>query len=66
VYYGPDQPPQPATTITLYGEDKRQLAEDIAKWLDVPAAEIQTVQKTDETQPDVVIVIGRNFKIPGG
>lgn len=66
VYYGPDQPVQPTTTITLFGEDKRELAEDIAKWMGVSPSDIQSVPKTDITQPDVVIVIGRNFKIPGG
>jgi LCP family protein required for cell wall assembly len=66
VYYGPDQTPQPTTTITLFGEAKRELAEDIAKWMGVASSDIQSVPKTDETEPDVVIVIGRNFKIPGG
>ncbi len=66
VYYGPDQTPQPTTTITLFGEAKRELAEDIAKWMGVASSDIQSVPKSDETEPDVVIVIGRNFKIPGG
>lgn len=35
VYFGPDQPAQQKTTITLYGTSKRQLAEDLAGWLGV-------------------------------
>ncbi len=66
VYYGPDQPPQQETTITLYAEPKRVLAEDIAKWLNVPKEQIKVASKgEDTTLPDVVIVVGRNYKIPG-
>lgn len=66
VYFGPDQPVQPHTTITLYGDDKRSLAEDIAKWMDIPESEIVSVPKTDSSLPDVVIVIGKDFEVPGG
>jgi polyisoprenyl-teichoic acid--peptidoglycan teichoic acid transferase len=66
VNYGPDQPVQQATTITLYAEPKRVLAEDIAKWLNIPKEQIKTASKGDDaTLPDVVIVVGRNYKIPG-
>lgn len=65
VYYGPDQAQQPETTITLYSDSKRVLAEDIAKWLNIPKEQIRTLSKGDDaTLPDVVIVIGRNYKIP--
>ena len=63
---GPDAAPQPDTTITLYGEDRRPMAEDIAKWMGIPPASIRTQPRTDTTLPDVVITIGRTFKIPGG
>jgi LCP family protein required for cell wall assembly len=66
VYFGPDQIVQPHTTITLYGDDKRALAEDIAKWMDIPESEIISVPKPDSSLPDVVIVIGKDFKVPGG
>jgi len=66
VAIGPDAAEQPDTTITIYGEDRRTLAEDIAKWLGVLPAAIRTQPRTDATLPDVVIVIGQGFKIPGG
>ncbi len=66
VYYGPDQDAQPHTTITLYGEEKRALAEDIARWMGISSNEIIAVPKPDSSLPDVVIVIGKDFKVPGG
>lgn len=66
VYYGPDQAAQPRTTITLYGSDKQALADDLATWLGVPPTTITVLPKVDPTLPDVVIVIGKDFKIPGG
>ncbi|WP_322796998.1 LytR C-terminal domain-containing protein, partial [Tepidiforma sp.] len=65
VYYGPDVPPQPRTTITLYHTDRRVLAEDIAKWLGIPESEIIVTPSTDTALPDVVITIGQDFKVPG-
>lgn len=65
VYYGPDAPSQPRTTITLYHVDRRVLAEDIAKWLGIPPSEIIVVPSTDAALPDVVITIGRDFRVPG-
>jgi polyisoprenyl-teichoic acid--peptidoglycan teichoic acid transferase len=66
VYYGPDQPPQPETTITLYDDNKKALADDIAKWLNVPAQNYKVQQRAPGSSlPDVVIVIGRNYKVPG-
>ncbi len=64
VYYGPDQPAQPTTTIVLYG-DKGQLADDVAKWMNVPRSNVKTLPKADSSQPDVVIIVGKDFKIPG-
>lgn len=62
---GPDKPVQLNTTVTLYGE-KRQLAEDIAKWLGISATNIIALPRpADSTLPDVVIVIGKDFKLPG-
>ena len=65
VYYGPDQPFQQKTTITLYGTAKQQLAQDIAGWLGVDPATIVTLPRdNDPTLPDVVVVVGADFKIP--
>ena len=66
VYYGPDQRAQPESTIALYGESRRPLAEDIAKWMNIPPANIQSLPRdADSSLPDVVIVVGKDFKIPG-
>ncbi len=65
VYIGPNEPAQPQTTITLYG-DKRQLAEDIAKWLGVRSDDIRVEPRpADSTLPDVLVVVGKDFKLPG-
>jgi hypothetical protein len=65
VYYGPDQPVQPSTTVTLYGDARRPLAEDIARWMNIPESQIRVLPRDDTSLPDVVIVIGKDFKIPG-
>ncbi|MCK9518735.1 MAG: LCP family protein, partial [Dehalococcoidia bacterium] len=66
VEVGGDTTPQPTTTITLFDPAKRSLAEDIARWLEIPATAIRTAEKTTTTQPDVAIVIGADFRVPGG
>ena len=66
VSYGPDQAAQPHTSITLYGNEKETLAKDIAKWMGIQESEIVTLPKEDTSLPDVVIVIGKDFKVPGG
>ena len=64
VFTGPDQPVQPTTTITLYGE-KRQLADDIAKWMGIAFPNIVALPRPAEsTLPDIVIVIGKDFRLP--
>jgi len=66
VMYGADQPAQPHTTITVYG-NQRDVANDIAKWMGIPESEIVTLPKDDGSNlPDVIIVIGKDFKVPGG
>ncbi|NJD64025.1 MAG: LytR family transcriptional regulator [Chloroflexi bacterium] len=66
VYYGPDVAVQPRTSVTLYGEGKRDLAEDIAKWMCIDPSAVVVLAKTDTSLPDVVITIGKDFKVPGG
>jgi LCP family protein required for cell wall assembly len=64
VYLGPQADPQPDTTITLYGGN-RQLAEDIAEWMSLPdSAIVEEELPENSALPDVVITIGRDFKIP--
>jgi len=65
VYVGPDSPVQPTTTLLLYSSNKRDLAEDVAKWMGIPSSAIKVMPRTDDALPDVVIVIGKDFKIPG-
>lgn len=65
VYYGPDVQVQPHTTITVYGEGKRLLGEDIARWLSIPPSEVVFLPKDDPTLPDVVVTIGKDFRVPG-
>jgi hypothetical protein len=32
----------------------------------IPESEIVQLEKTDSSLPDVVVVIGKDFKVPGG
>jgi anionic cell wall polymer biosynthesis LytR-Cps2A-Psr (LCP) family protein len=64
VYFGPDQVAQPHTTITLYGSEKLALAKDIARWMGLKESEVEVLTKSDSSLPDVIIVIGKDFKIP--
>jgi LCP family protein required for cell wall assembly len=67
VYLGPEQPVQAKTAIKLYRKDRRGMAEDIANWMDIPVTEIEYVEEvTDAALPDIVIVIGQDFVLPGG
>jgi len=66
VYYGPDVTAQPRSSITVYGSEKREMAEDIAGWMGIAESQIVVLQKTDSSLPDVVITIGKDFKVPGG
>lgn len=66
VYLGPEAQAQPSTFITLYGDSKRELAEDIAEWMNLPGSAINVQPRPENsTLPDVVITIGRDFKLPG-
>ncbi len=65
VYLGPELSPQSDTTVTLYADGKRALAEDIAKWLNIPSTAIKSASKEDPSDPDVIVVVGQNFKLPG-
>ena len=62
---GPQVAIQPQTTVILLSESRRVLAEDIAKWLNIQTTAIKLQPKTDPSQPDVIVIIGQNFKLPG-
>jgi hypothetical protein len=64
VYLGPPQEVQARTSITLLREDRREVAEDIAEWLGIPAREITTRAPADNSAPDVIVVIGQDFLLP--
>ncbi len=64
IQFGPDAPRQPDTTITLNTDNRRPLADDLAKWLSLPSSAIKVVKKPDPGSPDIVIVIGTNAKTP--
>jgi hypothetical protein len=66
VYRGPDAPVQATSTITVYRENRLEMAEDIAEWMGLDPASIAVRDTTDTTLPDVVIVIGQDFVVPGG
>jgi LCP family protein required for cell wall assembly len=67
VYYGADQPPQPKTTIILTRDAQRKAAEDIADWMGLSRDRIvsQPVDASDTATPDIEIVVGHDFVIPG-
>ncbi len=64
VSLGSDLPVRQNTTIILQDESRRQLAEDIASWIGVTGANILVQPKTSESQPDVLVIIGQDFKLP--
>lgn len=66
VYFGQDVPVTGTTTIILHDEEKRVMAEDIARWLGVPPEAIQFDISEDQNLADVVVVVGTDFSIPGG
>ena len=66
VALGPNDPVRPDTRIQVIGADsgRQQLATDIAGWLGLPPSAIQVVPRTDPAQPDVLISVGQDFKLP--
>jgi LCP family protein required for cell wall assembly len=61
IFLGTDVALQQRTSIILITENRRPMAEDIADWLGIPRSEITTRQKTSDTQPDVIIIVGQAF-----
>lgn len=64
VYLGPPQEIQAATSIVLLREGRREVAEDIAEWLGIPASAITTRTPPDDSAPDVIVTIGQDFILP--
>ena len=67
VSYGDDQPAAGQTTVVLTRDDQRKAAEDIADWLSLPKSRViyEPVPKEDSWTPDIMVVVGRDFVIPG-
>lgn len=61
VHLAADVAVQPDTSIILFSENRRPMAEDIADWLGVPHSAITVRERTSETQPDVLIIVGAAF-----
>jgi polyisoprenyl-teichoic acid--peptidoglycan teichoic acid transferase len=66
VYRGPEAPLQPTSSIVLYRENRMEMALDIAEWMGLPETAIKVEQNTDTTLPDLIIIIGEDFVVPGG
>ena len=61
VYLGPDVAVQPTSSILLFTENRRPMAEDIADWLGIPHTAISVRPRMTATEPDIVIVMGQSF-----
>ena len=66
VFLGPTVAEREETTIALYGEGRREMALDIAGWLGMDEDAIELREPNGGSEPDLVIVIGTAFAIPGG
>jgi polyisoprenyl-teichoic acid--peptidoglycan teichoic acid transferase len=66
VYRGPDVDIRPSSQIVVYSRDRYEMARDIAGWMSLPDSAI-SIQHTDDPRlPDVLIIIGQDFEVPGG
>lgn len=67
VFYGSDLPPQAQTTVIVSRESHRKAGEDIASWLNLPRSRVvnQYVPDDDTATPDIMVVVGQDFTIPG-
>lgn len=66
VYRGPDAAVAPTSTIIVYRQVRLEMAQDMAGWLGIDPASIVVRDTTDTALPDVVVVIGQDFVLPGG
>lgn len=66
VYRGPDAEVVPTSSIIVHRDARIEMAEDIAGWMGIDPATIAIRNTTDTSLPDVVIIIGQDFVVPGG
>jgi LCP family protein required for cell wall assembly len=64
VQLAPDIAPQAKTAIVLYSENRRPMAEDIAGWLRLPTSVIALQPRTSDSQPDIRIELGQDYRPP--
>ncbi len=64
VYIGPDAPQAPTSQILVFGDDRRKLAEDIARALDLPLAVIVVRPRDDDSLPDVRVILAADAVLP--
>jgi len=67
VYYGDDADAPARTSVILRRETQRQAARDIAGWLGLSDTAIvsQPAAANDTFSPDITVVVGQDFVIPG-
>lgn len=67
VGYGDDQPPAERTTVVVTRDQQRKAGEDIAKWLNLSPDRVHyaPVPENDTWTPDIMVVVGKDFVIPG-
>lgn len=67
VYQGPEAPPQKETLVVVLREAGRGAADDIAAWLELPPSRIvsRPAPSSDALSPDLIVVVGSDFQIPG-
>lgn len=66
VFRGDDVPVQAHTEIILLDPERREMAEDIADWLNLPLTAIieQPGDPSNTTQPEILVTIGTDFELP--
>ncbi|MBK9344078.1 MAG: LCP family protein [Dehalococcoidia bacterium] len=67
VYYGDDAAASAKTRVILHREAQRSAADDIAEWLGLQkdGVVVQPVSADDTSSPDISVVVGADFVIPG-
>jgi LCP family protein required for cell wall assembly len=63
VYLGPPAEPSLSSEVLVYGDDRRSLAEDIARALQLPKSVIRELPRDDESLPDILVVLGEDAQL---
>lgn len=65
VYQGPATELQATTRIIVQMEERRDMARQIAEWMELPESAIVMNETDDPDDAEIVIVIGEDFELPG-